>query len=416
MNRYIITREQFRGQEYFISALYDEKRHMIEVVPDAVGTQSILGNIYIARVENVVKNLNAAFVKISPTQTCYLSLDDVKHPVFTKKLSAKKALVAGEELLVQVSREALKTKEPSVTTNLSISGQYAVVTTGNRRCSVSAKLPGDVRNRYKELMYAQNYESYGVIVRTNAAETSEENLLADIACLQEQMDALIKNAEHRSCYTCLYKESAEWLRHVKDLRLNELEMILTDDRAVFEELCSYYCIPEEALRTDGSVPAPVDELVTKEGVRLSFYRDEMVRLSALYGVKSGLEEALQTRVWLKSGAYLVIEHTEAMTVIDVNSGKNVAKKDMQENFLRINREAACEIARQLRLRNISGMILIDFINLTSKEAESDLMQLFRAELRKDPVPTQLVDITKLGLAEVTRKKMKRSLRENLKSL
>ena len=120
MNRYMITREKIKGQEYLISALYDEKKHMIEVLPEAAGETSLLGNIYVGKVENIVTNLNAAFVKIAPDIRCYLPLSDVKNPVFTRKLSQTKALAAGDELLVQVSREALKTKDPAVTTNLTI--------------------------------------------------------------------------------------------------------------------------------------------------------------------------------------------------------------------------------------------------------------------------------------------------------
>ena len=118
-------------------------------------------------------------------------------------------------------------------------------------------------------------------------------------------------------------------------------------------------------------------------------------------------------MWLKSGAYLIIQPTEALTVIDVNTGKNVAKKEVQENFLKVNKEAAAEIARQLKLRNISGIILVDFMNLTSKEAESELLSAFRAALKQDPVPVQIIDITKLGLVELTRKKVRRTLREML---
>lgn len=436
MNRYIITKEELKGQEYYISALYDEKRHMIEVTPDPVEQQSILGNIYIARVDNIVKNLNAAFVKISPDQTCFLPLDDLKHPIFTKKLSVKKPLVEGDELLVQISREALKTKDPAVTTNLSFSGQYAVLTTGNQKYSVSSKLSGDLRKHYQELLRevvgGQHVDwasdtfalddapdniqenSYGIIIRTNAAETSDEVILAEIRSLQEKMHALVISALHRNCYTCLYQEPTSYLRHVKDLRQNELEAILTDERTVFEEICECYGIPKEQLMTGGSVSVSVNEVVTEEGIKLQYYQDDMLSLSSLYGVKTNLEEALQTRVWLKSGAYLIIEPTEALTVIDVNSGKNIVKKDVQENFLKINKEAAVEIARQLRLRNISGMILIDFINLKSKEAEAELLHTLRMELKKDPIPTQLIDITKLGLAEVTRKKVQKSLREIIK--
>ena len=139
----------------------------------------------------------------------------------------------------------------------------------------------------------------------------------------------------------------------------------------------------------------------------------MVSVSALYGLKHELDRALNRQVWLPSGGYLVIEPTEALTVIDVNSGKNTAGKDANANFLKINKEAAAEIARQLRLRNISGICIVDFINMKGKEAQDELMHTFRMELKRDRIPVQLVDITKLGLVELTRKKVKRSLAEQL---
>lgn len=436
MNRYIITKESFRGQEYLISALYDENRKMIEVRPEPVDSATILGNIYIGRVENIVKNLNAAFVKISPEQNCYLSLEDLKHPVFTKRLSGKKALAAGEELLVQVSREALKTKEPAVTTNLNFTGTYAVLTTGNRNFSVSSKLSKELRRHYQELLAKMEACSepvlqkaelsgddtltgtspkreYGIIIRTNAAEVSDETVLEEIHRLAAQYRRVVETAKYKTCYSLLCREPASYLKHISDLRQDTLAEIVTDDREIFEQICENYQIPESALNTSGSVSVPVNEFETKEQLKLRFYADKALSLSALYSVKAGVEDALKERVWLKSGAYLIIQPTEALTVIDVNTGKNIAKKDVQENFLKVNKEAAVEIARQLRLRNISGIVVVDFMNLTSKEGKEELLSTFRAALRQDPVPTQLVDMTKLGLVEVTRKKVRKSLMESL---
>lgn len=430
MNRYVITKEHIKGQKYRISALYDNNKKMVEVLPEHLTDvqSSILGNIYIGRVENVVKNLNAAFVKISPEQNCYLPLEDLKNPIFTKKLSAKKSLVAGEELLVQVSREALKTKEPAVTTNLTLTGKYAVLTGGNHRLSVSNKLHKDVRRHYQELLMehmprasknisgdeacaVNRSEKFGIIVRTNAVEVSDEVVLAEIADLKQTYEKLVEPARFKTCYSLLYQQEPAYLKHLSDLRQDSLEEIVTDDRQIFEEVCAKYHISAERLMTSGSVSVPVNEIRTESGVKLRYHDDAAISLSALYGVSSGIEDALKERVWLKSGAYLIIQPTEALTVIDVNTGKNVAKKDVQENFLKVNKEAAVEIARQLRLRNLSGIVVVDFMNLTSKEAEAELMRTFRAELRKDPIPTQLIDITKLGLVEVTRKKVRKSLRE-----
>ncbi len=417
MNRYVITTETIGGQEYRISALYDEKKRMIEALPQKLGEEDrpAVGNIYIGRVENVVKNLNAAFVKISPTQNCYLSLEDVKHPVFTKKISGeKKLLAAGDELLVQVVREALKTKEPAVTTNLSMTGTYAVLTSGNRKMSVSQKLTKDVRRHYKELLtqWLSEENGYGVIIRTNAGDVPEETVHIEIEELKRTYAQLAETARHKTCYSLLYREESAAMKHLRDLRHDCLEEIVTDDGALFAEICKRYGIPEERLTTGGSVPVPVDTVVADCGVRICHYRDELLSLSALYGVKSQLEAAFRERVWLKSGAYLVIQPTEALTVIDVNTGKNIAKKDAQENFLKIDQEAAVEIARQLRLRNISGIIVVDFINLVSEAAREELVRTFRAALKSDPIPAQLIDITKLGLVEVTRKKVRKPLFES----
>lgn len=430
MNRYIITKTMMKGQEYLVSALYDEKRNMIEVVPEWTDQTSILGNIYIGRVENVVKNLNAAFVKISSEQNCYLPLEDLKNPIFTKKSSVKKKIAAGDELLVQVSKEALKTKDPMVTTNLNFSGKYAVLTSGNHQTGVSSKLSEEQKRYYMGLL--QEYSvlkngihtvqenqdkalrlgtDYGIIVRTNAAEASSEELLQEVSKLEEQYVDLYTTAKYKNCYSLLYQETSGCLKHVRDLRQEMLEAIVTDDRTIFEELCSFYQIPKENLRTGGQVVVPVNEITTPNGIRLQYYTDEIVSLSALYSVNSKLEDALKERVWLKSGAYLIIQPTEALTVIDVNTGKNIAKKNIQENFLKVNKEAAIEIARQIRLRNISGIIVVDFINMFSKEDEDELMSVFRVALKQDPVPTQLVDMTKLGLVEVTRKKVRKSLSE-----
>ena len=195
--------------------------------------------------------------------------------------------------------------------------------------------------------------------------------------------------------TLLYKEPPYYITLGKELPAKALDEILTDSKEIYEELQEYY-------KKDTSF----------DKISVTFYEDTY-SLYNLYRFAHYYEEAYGKYIWLKSGASLVIEHTEAMTVIDVNTGKNIAKKEMQENFLKVNIEAAEEIARQLRLRNISGIVIVDFINLEAKSAESELLNVFGAALKKDPVPTQIVEMTKLGLVEVTRKKIKKSLRESL---
>ena len=418
MKKYIITQEKLNTsngeQDFMVSALYDENRTMLEVTLSALDEESLLGNLYIGRVENVVKNLNAAFIRISPEQICYYSMDDYKNPLFTKKVSVKKPLVEGEELVVQVTREALKTKEPAVTTNLNFTGKYAVLTTENQRIGISAKLCKTDRERLKSLAETIEHPDFGVILRTNAKDATDEEILAEIQGLAEEWQNLKETAKHKTCYSCLKKEPPAYLKEIVNLPTSSVNELITDDRNVFLKLCSNFGITEDDLWTKGSVSVPIDEVNVTETLTLRYYHDSLLSLSSLYSVKSSVEKAIAEKVWLNSGAYLIIQPTEAMTVIDINTGKNVAKKGVQENFLKINKEAAIEIAHQLRLRNLSGIIIVDFMNLASKEAEAELMSTFRAALKNDPVPTQLIDMTKLGLVEVTRKKVRKSLPEVLR--
>lgn len=417
MKKYIITKEKLKTlkgeQNFIVSALYDENRKMIEVSLTSPEEEGILGNLYIGRVENVVKNLNAAFIRISPEQVCYYSMEDYKQPFFTKKISQKNQLVEGEELVVQICREALKTKDPAVTTNLNFAGKYAVLTTENQHIGISSKLAKADKERLRGLAEQISHPDFGLILRTNAGNVSDEEILSEIETLKAEWDHLKETARHKTCYTCLKKEAPSHLKDIVNLKSKEVDEVIIDDRKLFEQICAGYGIAESQLWTEGAVSVPINEVKIKDEFVLRYYNDTMLSLSSLYSVKSSLDNALSEKVWLKSGAYLIIQPTEALTVIDVNTGKNIAKKDVQENFLRINKEAAIEIAHQIRLRNVSGIIIIDFMNLTSQEAEAELLHTFRSELKKDPVPTQLIDMTKLGLVEVTRKKVRKSLQEIL---
>lgn len=398
MNKYIITHETIKNQkneekDFIVSALYDHSKKMVEVTLTPEEEESLLGNIYIGRVENVISNIRAAFVKISPKLTCYLSFDDLENAFFTKKQSKKKELVAGDELLVQVEREAIKTKEPSVTTNLSFSGKYAVLTTAKRRLGISSKLSGEEKKHYKELLKDFDTDEYGLIVRTNSATVSDEILLNEIQELKQEWKNLKESAPYKSCYSVLKKNDPPYLSDIINQREGSIDEIITDNIEIYETIAQKY---------------------VNGNLTLTLYQDPMISLSSFYSIKSSLEKALREQIWLKSGASIILQYTEALTVIDVNSGKNIRKKEMDENVLRINIEAAREIAYQLRLRNISGIIIIDFINLTSKEDEAVLLKEFRTRLKEDPVKTDLIDMTKLGLVEVTRKKIKKSLRDSLK--
>lgn len=399
-NKLIITKEnmlEISGLDkvFTITALYDDNQHMIEVQCEPQDAVSILGNIYIGKVKDIVQNLDAAFIDIGHGITCYYSLHELHHPIFTKKMG-KKILSVGDELLVQVVKEAMKTKFPVVTTNLSITGKYAVLTTENTMIGVSSKLHKDTKDFYKEALSSYASEEYGWIVRTNAKDVNTNLFLDEIHSLREQYTSLRNTSIHKTCFSCLLEAPKTYVKKIMDQYLMDLDEIITDDAACFADLQSY-----------------IKDQVTEKLDVLHLYEDSKFSLSNLYNIRGQLEHALEERVWLKSGAYLIIQPTEALTVIDVNSGKNAAKKNPQENFLKINIEAAKEIAAQLRLRNISGICIVDFINLDTKEAMDELMHAFRISLKSDPIPVRLIDITKLGLVEITRKKVRKSLKEQV---
>ncbi len=406
-NRYVITRLNFNNKEVLVYAVFDEKMHIQEITCEQTAYTSILGNMYIGKVKDIVPNLNAAFIDIGSGITCYYSLEDYKHPVFTHKIG-KKPLCIGDELIVQVTKEAIKTKFPVVTTNLNFTGKYLVLTTENTSLGVSAKLPKDKRSMLKEyftnLMKEDEMTShiadssgkkrtFGIILRTNSKDADMQELKDEYELLKEEYKMLVDTGIHKTPFSLLKCAKPFYLKELEGVPFQEEDEIITDCEDIYDEL--KHC-------------------TALSNTKLRFYEDKVYPLNKLYSIESGIQEALHEKVWLKSGAYLIITPTEALTVIDVNSGKNIKGKNPQENFLKINKEAAIEIARQLRLRNISGICVVDFINLTGREAMDDLMHTFRMALKADRVPTNLIDITKLGLVELTRKKIRSSLAEQLR--
>lgn len=399
MKKLLVLQEQLQNpaghqqKTYQVCAFYEGSR-MIEAVVNPADTESILNNIYIAKVKNVAENLNAAFVEIEKGRLCYLPFENLKEPIFTKKISAK-PIAAGEELAVQVIKEAMKAKEAVVTTNLSFPGEYFVLTSADHRIGISSKIRGESRRHLQEYIKTlagadgQAACGFGVILRTNAAQADESMLQAEFLRLKEEYCHLRAYAAARTVYSCLRKEQPFYVKMLMDADKSDLEEVITDDPDIYENLKQTSTGP----------------------YALRFYEDKMLSLARLYNLAGQMEAALKSRVWLKSGANIVIEHTEALTVIDVNSGKNIAKKDKKQNHFKINLEAAKEIAFQLRLRNISGIILVDFIDLYDDTLDTQLMAQLRAYLNQDPVPAALVDITKLGLVEITRKKIKKPLAE-----
>lgn len=372
--------------------------------------EDILGNIYIGKVKNIADNIKAAFVETVPGLICFLPLNDVKDPILTNRIYDGR-LMAGDELAVQISKEALKTKQPAVTTALSLSGKYCVVSLKKPGISYSAKLSKKSRERIEAaikdfLLPAETGVTEsggadpGVIIRTNASQLDDFSPLEkELRELSAQLLSLAGHAAHRTCHSLLYKKPSAYLTRLRDLYENQCDEIVTDNEAVFHEITEYRQAHPDFVLPD---------------IRL--YQDSQLPLYKLYSVETRLAEALAKKVWLRSGGYLIIEPTEALTVIDVNTGKVTGKKDNEKTYFEINMEAAGEIARQLTLRNLSGIIIVDFINMKSPESRSQLMAYLGNLLKRDAIKTNLVDITVLGLVEITRMKTNKPLSEQLTNL
>lgn len=352
-----------------------------------------LGDIYIGKVSNIVPNIGAAFIEIEKGVNCYYDMKDVNSAVFIRK-SGKKPLCIGDELVVQISREAVKSKAPTVTGNLSFTGRYAVLTHGNTRIGVSSKIPKSMREEYKsELKDLQNND-YGIIIRTNAKDAPFEAVLEEIRTLREEYYSLVENAQTRVCFTCLKSAPPSYIADLKNVYMDGMESIIVGDKGLYTRIQMFF---------QAELPEKLN--------LLELYDDPSFPLDKLYSTQTVLDKALMERAWLKTGGYLIIQPTEALTVIDVNSGKATSRSDSEEGAMKVNLEAAREAARQIRLRNLSGIIVIDFINLKEEENTRKLLQEFRYFLAKDPIQTTLVDMTPLGLVEVTRKKVRRPLYE-----
>jgi ribonuclease G len=416
MNRLAITDINIKNKNYTAYIALNEKRDFVDFELYSSG-KHILNNIYIGRVEYIVENIGAVFVKISAEQNCFLPFNEAKRAIFTKKQSTNKLICKGDELLVQIVKEAVKTKDPVASTMLTLNGTYSVLTTKNTGLNASKKLPQEVRTSHKKLLESlcANHEEmgYGMVLRTNSALAGEEELKADIQLLSEQYTDIVENSRHLSAYTNVYQPYPEYIRRLQTVRSfvgdaakDNAANNGTPTTQLYDGI--YTDIPEIKTKIEKYLP-----YLAKQKL-VHFYDDTKVALQTLYNIEGNVGKLLSDKVWLSSGANIIIEQLETLTVIDVNSAKNLKgskNKDLDSVLLSINKEAAKEAVRQIRLRNISGMILIDFINIKKKELEDELISYLKSELKQDVVPCKFIDITKLGLVEITRKKVQKSLKE-----
>jgi ribonuclease E len=391
-------------REEFTQVAMLEGRSLIEhyVSRPADDETQIHGNIYLGRVQNVLPGMEAAFVDIGTQKNAVLYRGDVqfdKDDVVEQGPDPRieQVLKSRQLILCQVTKNPIGAKGGRLTQEVSLPGRFVVLIPDSRTYGISKRLPEGERRRLRGILDRIKPEEHGIIVRTAAENATEHELTTDLTRLLDQWATIREAATKANSPTLLYREPPLAVRVIREEFSSDYRGIIIDDRALYTEVRDYIQAfnPEFADRVE--------------------YYDQSTEGLALfeqYRVHEQLRKALDKKVWLPSGGSLIIEHTEALTVIDVNTGKNVGKSNLEETVFHNNLEAADEIARQLRLRDIGGIIVIDFIDMEVRENRRRVLEAFKDALARDKTRTQVFEISELGLVEMTRKRIGEGLLTN----
>ncbi len=395
----------FEHQERRVAILEDGKleNYFVERAQD----RTILGNIYKGRVETIVPSVGAAFVNVGMEKNGFLYLNDtLAMAMETEDIDLKEGadgggkrpehvqLKEGQELLVQVTKEPFGTKGPRLTTHISLPGRYLVLMPFERHFGISKKVSDDAeRHRLRAILSGLKVpEHMGVIMRTVAWGATEKEIQRDFQLLLRLWDRIDKAGHKRNAPFLIYEDYDLALRMLRDYFNDEIDSIWVDSKDEFRRVLRF-----------------VRSYMARLSNAVKFYRDN-TPLFEKKGIEGEIEKLYAIKVFLKSGAYIVIEPTEGLTVIDVNSGKFRKKNISQEQMaFSVNCESAREIARQLRLRDVGGIIVIDFIDMMEEKHRRELINVFKSALSSDRAKTDVLGISKLGLIQMTRERTHRTL-------
>jgi ribonuclease G len=375
-----------------------------EIYIERVKRKGYVGNIYLGKVVRVLPGMQAAFVDIGHERAGFIHAADIA-PLNKNGMEERGAEVGdiralvheGQSLLVQVTKDPISNKGARLTTHLSVSARYLVYMPHTDHIGVSNRIEDEAeRERLRKAVeklaaeYADQYKG-GFIVRTVAEGVPEEELRADIPFVYKLWHDLADKIKNAKAPAIIYEDLPLFMRTVRDLMRPQIEKVRIDSRESFQRMASF-----------------AKHYAPEIGARIEHYPGERP-LFDLYGVEEELKKALDTKVVLKSGGYLIIEQTEAMCTIDVNTGAFVGHRNLEETIFKTNLEAAAAIARQLRLRNLGGIIIIDFIDMTDPEHQRQVLRTLEKALEKDRAKTSINGVSSLGLVEMTRKRTRESL-------
>jgi ribonuclease E len=384
-----------------------EGRNLIEhyVSRPADDVTQIHGNIYLGRVQNVLPGMEAAFVDIGTPKNAVLYRGDVQYdaedieqkgnPRIEQLLKAKQAIVC------QVTKNPIAHKGARLTQEVSLPGRFVVLIPNSSTYGISKRLADDERKRLRQILDRVKPAQHGIIVRTAAEGVTSDEIETDVRRLLDQWTRIDRLASQVKAPGLLYREPDMAVRVIREEFNDQYRGVVIDDPELYEEVRSYVA---------SISPALADRVQSYDRAT------EPLPVFERHHVHEQLHKALDRKVWLPSGGSLIIEHTEALTVIDVNTGKNVGSSSLEETVYRNNLEAAVEIAKQLRLRDIGGIIVIDFIDMEVRDNRDEVIRVFRDALARDKTRTQVFDISELGLVEMTRKRIGEGLLESFSSL
>ena len=412
-------------KEIYISESMGESRiaiiedgTLVEVYVEKQDQQRMVGNIYKGQVENVLPGMQAAFVDIGYDINAFLPFSEIENSAYlseidddessngkkTKKNSRRRKnsgnvsveLKTGQEIFVQVIKEAFAGKGPRVTTEIALPGRLLVFVPNAKYIGISKKIWDKYeRRRLKKIVSSLKEKDMGVIIRTVAEGKSEELLKNDFSSLIDKWKKLQSKSKRTKEASLIYEDLETASSVIRDLFTPDIGKIVIDSKKLYRKLQSY-----------------LEDISPNMSNRLEHYKLKQSLFESM-GIENELDKLLQPKVWLKSGAYLIIEKTEAMVVVDVNSGRFVGKKNHEENSLKINLEACKEVARQLRLRDLSGLVVIDFIDMREESNQKKIYYELRKELKKDRAKVAVSPLSDFGLLEMTRQRIRLSLLDSM---
>ncbi len=376
-----------------------EDEELVELYIERRNNKRIVGNIYKGRVVNVLPGMQAAFVDIGLEKNCFLYVKDALGQEFFNKdedqyndISIKDVVKQGQEIIVQVIKEPIASKGARVTTNITLPGRYLVLMPHTTYVGVSRKIScSDERSRLKEEIEELKPDNMGVIVRTVAEGKNKDDFKEDIKFLLKLWQKIEKEKKLGFAPRVIYKDFDLINKTIRDTFSKNIDKFIINDPDEYKNVMELVELLSPHLKD-----------------RISYF-DETTDIFGHYKIESQINKSLNRTIWLKSGGYIVLDNTEALTVIDVNTGKYVGSIDLEDTVLNTNLEAAIEIAKQLRLRDIGGIIIIDFIDMTNEEDDQKVLDALEKALNKDRTKSKVLGMTELGLVEMTRKKVRQRL-------